>query len=77
MKKNRLRAVRVFDHALRLLSRCRSDLSRKTSGKSELSLQNYGHRLRKLAEDGPEEEFWSILQRANLKMIKQLRDLVP
>jgi len=74
MKKQRQKAVRVFEHALRLLLKCRADMSRKTGGKLELSLRNYGHRLRKLAEHDPDDEFWSALQRAELKMIKCLRD---
>jgi len=74
--KQKRKAVRVFEHALRLLAKCNTDMSSKTSGKSEQNLQNYDHRLRKLAEEDPENEFWSTLQRANLKMIRYLRDLV-
>ncbi len=76
MSRQKQKAVRVFEHALRLLTKCGTDMSSKTSGKLEQSLQNYGHRLRRLAEEDPEEEFWSALQQANLKMIKYLRDLM-
>jgi hypothetical protein len=74
MSDRKERAVRLFDHALRLLPKCTTGRSGKTGGKLEQSLQNYGHRLRELAREDPDSVFWSTLQKANLKMIKYLLD---
>jgi hypothetical protein len=75
MNKNKVKAVRMFEHALRLVKRV-GNMSGKTSGKLELSLQNYCRRIRKLSGEDPDHEFWSSLERANLKLIKYVRDLM-
>jgi hypothetical protein len=68
------RAVRLFEHAVRLLPECTTNMLGTTSGKLVQNLRNYGHRLRKLAEKDPDGRFWPTLQKANLKMIKFLLD---
>jgi hypothetical protein len=70
MKTRQLKAVRMFEHALRLLPKCDENMSGKTGGKLMLSLQNYCRRLKALAEGDPEQLFWPTLQKANLKLIK-------
>jgi hypothetical protein len=74
MKRNRMKAVRLFEHAIRLLPAPVANSSSRTSGKSELGLRNYKRRLRKLAADDPGKVFWPTLQKAILKLIKCFRD---
>lgn len=69
----RQRAVRMLDHAVRLMPTGESSLSGMAAGRLASDLRKYVRLLRNLARDDPDNRFWEVLQRAILKLGKYLR----
>jgi len=69
-------AVRMFEQAVRIATRANLlDISSMTSGRLAKSLLAYVGRLKRLAQDDPDNLFWATLQKAILKLVKYVRDL--
>jgi hypothetical protein len=67
-------AVRMLEQAVRR-SICAAEfrMSGMATGRLETDLRKYVALLKRLAQDDPSEEFWEILQKAILKLVKYLR----
>jgi prephenate dehydrogenase len=63
-------SMRVLEHAVRLVTRAASKSTSATQpGRSIGELENYVKRLRRLAEEGKEKEFYKIFRNAQMKLI--------
>ncbi len=68
-------AVRMFEQGVRIAIRTTEiDMSGMTSGRLATNLRAYVGRLNRLAQDDPNNLFWSTLQKAILKLVKYVRD---
>lgn len=64
------RSMRVLEHAVRLVRRAASQsTSVRQPGRSIGELENYVKRLRHLAEEGREKEFYKVFRNAQMKLI--------
>lgn len=67
-------AVRRLEEIVRMLFRSEeTSLSGLQHGRLAVELRRSVLRLRRLAQDDPENQFWDALQKALLKTIKYLR----
>ena len=74
--KRKVAAVRMFEQAVRIAIRTTVlDILGMTSGKLANNLLAYVGRLKRLAQDDPDNLFWSTLQKAILKLLKYVRNL--
>jgi hypothetical protein len=73
LKKRKRSAVRMMEQLLRILIRpSTTTMSERETGRSAANLQKYLRVLKKLAEKDPDEKFWDILHRVDLKILKHL-----
>jgi hypothetical protein len=67
-------AVRRLDQAVRILFRADgSGLSGQHHGRLAVQLRRSVLRLKRLLRDDPDEEFWDVLQKAILNVVRYLR----
>jgi hypothetical protein len=72
-KRRKKSAVRMMEQLVRMVIRSPvTTMSERETGRSEPNLQRYLRVLKKLAEKDPDERFWNILHRVDLKILKHL-----
>jgi len=62
-------AMRLFDRAARIAT---SDRLNAKSGRPEDDLRRYVKKLRALSQNDPDKRFWTMLEKANLKLLKYM-----
>ncbi len=73
-KKRKEKAVRMLEQAFRLAVRTsESGMSGTATGRLAFQLTGYLKRLKNLAKEDPDSEFWATLQRTILKLLRYLR----
>lgn len=70
-------ALSLFRHEVALAFRvaCRNRLD-ADKGRSEDDLQRYVRKLERLLKCDPNNQFWVLLEKANLKLLKYLLQIV-
>jgi hypothetical protein len=72
-KKKKKSAVRMVEQLIRMTVRSSgSSMSGNETGRLAENLHGYLRLLRKLAESDPDERFWRILHRVNVKVLRHL-----
>lgn len=69
-------AVHLFSRAVRLALSLRSAGRNGQSGRPEDDLQKYARKLRELSYDDPENQFFRVLERANLKLLRYIMRVI-
>ncbi len=69
---NKKLAVHLFSRAVRLALYLRSGGQNGQSGRLEDDLQKYARKLRELSYNDPENGFFRVLERANLKLLRYI-----
>jgi len=67
-------AVRRLDQAVRIVFRADgTGLSGQQHGRLAVELRRSVSRLKRLMRDDPDDEFWEVLQKVILKVVRYLR----
>ena len=65
-------ALRLFRHAVKKAFAAMANRLGSNADRSEDDLRGYARKLSSLAKEDPDRVFWTVLQKANLKLLHYL-----